>query len=558
MHNLFKIFVALVIFTTPCISQHKIENTFIFPIEITPKVSGSFAELRSNHFHSGIDIGTSGKTGYPIKAMESGVVSRIKVSPVGYGNAIYIKHNNGYTTVYGHLEKYSSKIDTIITRAQYKKQSFSIDYFPDSAITIKQGEIIGFSGNSGSSGGPHLHYEIRDTETEEPLNPFLFQNIIKDDVRPQIQGIRIYPMNDSSRVNGKPTPATYSVVFYDGQFHLKGNPNINVKGKVGIAIKMMDYMTDSWKKCGVYQLDMYKNNEPIYGWNLFRFSFYESRYINSHIDYAYRYQTGNRYQKCFREPNNHLSIYKNVIDEGVITVSNKDEIKLIAQDAAENKSELSFTLYEDTSEYPVAKNTSNIPTVRYDEEYNFSTQNLTCYIPKGALYKNNEILISKNNNIYKIGSADIPLQKAININITSNELNEHSCLATLNSNNKTSYAGGSVKNNTISISTKSFGKYIITEDTIPPTISLTNVPANRNYSGTKIILAKIGDNYSGIKQIQGYIDNKWVLFEYDPKQRLIWCHLNKAPISNNTNHELKLTLTDNCNNETTKSYHFSY
>ncbi len=565
MHNLLKIIFVLTFFTSPCLSQHLIDTSFIFPIDVDPKVSGSFAELRSNHFHSGIDIGTNGQTGFPVKAMQSGTVSRIKVSPVGYGNAIYIKHNNGYTTVYAHLDKYSSKIDEIITKQQYLKQTFGIDYFPDTTIQITKGEVIGYSGNSGSSGGPHLHYEIRDTETEEPLNPFLFQNKIKDDVRPQIQGIRIYPMNDSSRVNGKITPTSYTVVFYDGKFHIKGNPTIRVKGKVGVAIKMIDYMTGSWKKCGVYQLDMYKNNTPIYGWNLFRFSFYESRYINSHIDYAYRYHTGNRYQKCFRDPNNQLSIYKNVVDEGIITVSGKDDIKVVAQDAAGNTSELNFSLTEDINNYTYEVTTTKAPLIDYDQDYIFSENGIECTIPKGALYKNNPILIEKanyqsqeGNDVYTIGSADIPLQKAISFTIQNNQLSETSCLAKINTNKTLSFAGGIIDGNKISLSTKSFGDYTITIDTIAPQVNFVNIPSNKNYSTKKVLSVKINDNFSGIKSFNGFIDDEWCLFQYDPKRKLIWCRLNMAPIAKNQTHQLRLEVLDNCNNQTTKTYGFTY
>jgi len=550
-------------------SQKKIDNTFLFPIDIKPSVSGSFAELRSNHFHSGIDLSTNGKTGIPIKSMESGTISRIKVSPVGYGNAIYIKHPNGYTTVYGHLKSYSKKVEEIITKAQYEKQSFAIDYFPKEEIQIKKGEVIGFSGNSGSSGGPHLHYEIRDTESEEPLNPFMFQDIIKDDIRPHIEAIRLYPLNKDSRINGSTNPINFVAVFYDGKFHLKGNPTIKVKGDIGVAIKMLDYMSGSWKKCGVYKLDLYKNDTPIYGWELFRFSFYESRYLNSHIDYSYKKKTGRRYEKCFRDQNNKLSIYSNTVNDGIINCTGKDHLKFIAKDAAGNKSELGFNIIADTKSYPIVEpnKISNQHKVNCKEDFKLEEENFSCHIPKNSLYKNEAIIIrelkqksKENNPIFEIGDSSIPLHTAIELNFNCPHSTNHEqlCIASVSPKGNLYYAGGNFNDGKLSLKTRSFGKYTLSKDTVPPSISLRNIPANHNYSTKGIIYFRISDSYSGIKSYNGFIDGKWCLFEYDAKSKLIWCKLDKTPVVKGVKHSLELIVEDNCNNTAKKEYSFVY
>jgi hypothetical protein len=543
-------------------SQNPASNDFLFPIETSPVVSGSFAELRTNHFHSGMDISTNGKTGLPILCMAEGIVSRIKISPIGYGNAIYIKHHNGYTTVYGHLSRLSDKIDTIIAHEQYKKQSFAIDYFPKNKITIKKGEVIGYSGNSGSSGGPHLHYEIRDSKTENPLNPFFFQSLIKDDVRPQIKSIRLYPLTSSSLINGLNKPQSFSVVFYDGKFHLKGNPKIITQGSIGIGIEMFDYMSGSWRKCGVYKLQMKVNNHPHYGWEMNRFSFYESRYINSHIDYSYKQTHGKRYQRCFRLPNNQLSIYNINKNNGYILIDKDKNIQLIAEDVQGNTSVLNFTIFKNQNSAKLTQAPPKTPPslLPYNREHNISTSGLSCHIPKGAFYEDTHLEIkniSSGNkySIFQVGNKNIPLHKYITLSfkVPDNliKYNQKLCLATITNNNKISYAGGLTHEDSIKLKTRTLGDYTFGIDSINPEIKPININPGSVYSKNSILKFKINDNFSGIKAYNGYINNTWVLFQYDAKNRSLNCLVSKIPKNIYGSCQLELIVSDNCGNSST-------
>ncbi len=565
MKSTFLISIIFLTTTLVCFSQSFDNKDFIFPLNTETSISGSFAELRSNHFHSGIDLSTNGKIGVPVHCMADGVVSRIKVSPVGYGNALYIKHNNGYTTVYGHLNSYADKIDSIITREQYNIESFSIDFFLTEPIYVKQGEVIGYSGNSGSSGGPHLHYEIRDTKTEEPLNPIFFQSKIKDDVRPKLLTIRIYPLDSNSTINGNNSAKNYPIVFYDGKYHLKGNPNITAFGKIGIGIEMLDYFSGSWKKCGVYSLTMRVNDTPTYSWSLDRFSFYESRYINSHIDYAYKTLYGKRFQRCFRLPNNQLSIYKNVINEGVIMMDSNKNVQILAYDAANNLSELNFNLHKGLApNITLAPEEKNMNLLKYDIDNNINEKSINCYIPKGTFYENTDFRINEEINndkqIFHVGNKTIPLQKNITLNIqVPDSLIKYSknlCLAEIRDNNKYSYAGGTTEGSTLTMNTRSTGKYTFYVDSIKPSIKSVNYFNNRTHSRSSKLIFKISDDFSGIKTFNGYFNDQWTLFEYDAKTNTLSCPLNKTPKESTGKINIKITIEDYCNNITTYNGNF--
>ena len=190
-------------------AQNEEKINFRSPLDIPLYLSGNFSELRSNHFHTGIDIKTQSVEGKAVYAVEDGYVARIKISTSGYGKAIYIRHPNGYTSVYGHLQKGNPEIEKYIQINQYKKETYTIELFPGKdELLVKKGDMIARSGNSGSSGGPHLHFEIRETRSEEPVNPLLYGFNITDNIRPIIKGIRIYPLSKNSYVNPYPGSAS--------------------------------------------------------------------------------------------------------------------------------------------------------------------------------------------------------------------------------------------------------------------------------------------------------------------------------------------------------------
>ncbi|MBI2281845.1 MAG: M23 family metallopeptidase [Bacteroidetes bacterium] len=262
------------------------KDYFRSPLDIPLILSGNFGELRNNHFHSGLDIKTQGVEGLKVYAIADGFVSRVKISPIGYGKIIYITHPNGYTSAYAHLQQFKGELAKEIKRYQYANETFEMDYYPpDTLLKVKKGDIIALSGNSGSSGGPHLHFEIRETVSEYAVNPLLFGFDIKDDVKPVIKSIILFPLNDTSFVNDKKVSQEFTVTGTNGNYQLLTKLPINVYGQIGVGINTFDQQSGASNQNGVYEVMLFEDNNLICKTELSSFSFDHTRALNSMIDY---------------------------------------------------------------------------------------------------------------------------------------------------------------------------------------------------------------------------------------------------------------------------------
>ena len=333
--------VSLLLFISTCNAQSNYpQNYFNSPLDINLILSGSFAELRNNHFHSGLDIKTQGKEGLKTYASASGYISRIKISRYGYGKALYIKHPNGYTTVYAHLKKFSPTIEAYVKKKQYKRQTFEIELFPPlGALKVSEKQLIAFTGNTGGSGGPHLHFEIRDNQ-ERPLNPLMFGFNVKDTTPPDIYELFGYPISKNSHINGKTRRIKIKVKKQkDGTYK---SERINAFGEIGFGIISIDKLDLASNKNGVNNIQTLYNGKKSLYVNFNRFSFDETKHLNRYIDYDFFFSNKKRIQKLFIEKNNPLSILKSYSNNGVLKIEN-DSIstyKVIVSDFKGNKSEL--------------------------------------------------------------------------------------------------------------------------------------------------------------------------------------------------------------------------
>ena len=418
-----KLLLAILLAPLFLFSQDYPQETFQSPLGIPLDLSGSFGELRSNHFHSGLDFKTSGKEGLPVYAAADGYISRIKISTFGYGKAIYITHPNGYTSVYGHLQKANGAIQDYIRKRHYQERSYEIEmYLYPTELPVKKGDIIAYSGNTGGSGGPHLHFEFRDTKSEQIINPmhFGFKKIIKDERKPVIQGVVAYPI-DSTIVNNSQKPINISFSKQADGSYL--SVKVKTNGKVAFGINAYDFCTNGYNKNGLYKVKAYLNGVLQYQYGFDSFAFDESRYINNFIDYERFHEMGQRVQKLFQLNEYPLSVVSGNKKDGIIKVqpNTNYNYKVELYDFHGNKVDLVIPIEFALQETKIAKTVQKTPYyIKAKTESIFEKNNVSVYVPENAFYNNFYMNFDVSNDIVTLHDDSVPVHK--NITLTFNDV----------------------------------------------------------------------------------------------------------------------------------------
>lgn len=531
---------------------------FAPPVKGVLRLSGTFGELRSNHFHSGIDI--KGGIGVPLYSVADGYISRIKIEGGGYGNALYITHPNGYTSVYGHMNEFIPEIETFVKSQQYANEQFDLDIELNSEqFPLKKGDKVGEMGTTGYSFGPHLHFEMRNTQTGAPINPLLFGYQVADDQRPRMHQLKVYALNEQLETQAS---EIYSLVSKHGGYGVRGDTILVDTDQAGFGLKVYDHMTGVSNWNGIYQLDVKLEDSLIYQFEMETFSFNESRYLNAHLDYAEQVTNKAYFNRCYRLPGNRLSIYNNPQEEGVIRLSAKraKKVEMIASDVAGNKSYFVFWVKQKTEVSETAEGPPYNYFLPYNQESVIDNGSIRVYIPRGALYENcylqYQLVTDRSDNVYssvhKLHNAIFPIHQyydlAIRPVVLPESLRDKAFIA-LCGNNIVNY-GGEWENGMLKTQVRTFGDFCIMVDETPPTI----IPANfkSNLRGVSRIDFTIRDNFatSGKAkdlQFRATIDGRWVLMKYDAKNDRISHYFDEALESGQ--HEFRLSLTDAMGNE---------
>lgn len=515
-------------------------------------VSGSFAELRSNHFHSGIDFRTEGGEGKPVLASADGYVSRIRIGSYGFGKALYIAHPNGYTTVYGHLKFFNSHIQTYAVNQQYRSESFDQElYLGATVLLVKKGDTIAWSGNTGGSGGPHLHFEIRKSSNDQIINPLLFGLKVKDSIDPFIKSMLLVRINDS----------LYNQYGYFPERISRQAPSLKKTkelihvptGKYGLALSDVDYFVDFASRLGINYAELYVNNELIFTHKIEHFLFDETKYINSHLDFAFYREKGVRYARMFQTEGNKLRFYGGKQD-GTFNIAENDTvtIKAIIKDFAGHSDVLEFKITGTanlTLPYKSISESDKMWKVNANQNNAFSAEGFkisataghfmddasirykTGVGPKGALSALHAI---HGERIPLYRSAAIAIKPTIQIANPKQYVIVYKDLIT----GGTAVENGDYNNGWISTTVKNLGSYYVMADSVAPVITPHNWGRNLRF--------RIADNLSGIESYRLTIDGQWVLMEYDYKTGNLFGPIPKSHGSGK--HILNLIVTDKTGN----------
>ena len=523
------------------------EIDFHSPIDAPFDLSGTFGEFRSR-FHTGIDFKSRGVQGQKIFSIEDGFVSRIEVNNYGYGKVLYIDHPNGYTSVYAHLRNFSPELNKYIKSELYKSQTNSIKKFPKkNELTVNKGSVIGYSGNTGRSFGPHLHFEVRETKNQNALNPLVFNYKYIDKERPIIRGL--YIINEDKSLVRK-LPARKKISKLNDSTYISDLVEYN--GKIGVGLDIYDIQYKNlYNQNGIYKIELFIDSILSYSYKMDKIKFSENHYKKIMYDYLSLVEKNKKVLKIYTPRNSNLSFLKNNSFNGIINSDTyKDNsVTIKISDWNNNSSYIKFRLKSVTTK-PEELSYKGIEVLR-NQDYTLNKNSSIIEIDKNTFYDDLLLNISYNSDTLDLGKEKNPFRSSLRVKLP------HKIIDTMQLrqsfvgkiiNDRVSYLSSKKNNSYIYANTSSLGRYIISRDTLEPEIKPINFKNNANIKGKRSLRLRLKDELSGIKKYSSYINGIWALFEYEPKSNLIFHNLSDGIINNGEN-ELIIKYEDGVGNK---------
>ncbi len=543
------------------------KDYFIYPVEARISLAANFGELRPNHYHMGLDCRTNQVVNRPVKAAASGYIARVTVEPFGYGQAIYINHPNGLTTVYGHLNRFFSALEKYVTEKQYSQEKWNVDLtIPPGLFPVKQGQFIAYSGSTGGSMGPHYHFEIRDTKTGKVLNELLFGVPIPDDVPPSIERLYMY---DRTKSTYSQTPQHLPIKKSGNSYRTFENIIPVHSDKISFGISANDKQSHSNNPNGIYEAIIYLDNLPLSAFQIDSISYDETRYVNAHIDYKTRASGGPYIEHLSRLPGYPQGVYKDINGDGVIELKDNDihQVKIIVKDANGNTSVLQFKIEKGTVDDDSDFRNPGKQAIEFQpNQVNvFENQDIQLYLPAPTLY--DSLLFSHSENtdnspdsysdVHAVLSGLVPAEDYFTIRLKAGkpvpENLKDKMLIQQSWEGKNEVIKATHKGDWYSAKFNAFGNFELISDDIPPVISV-DFHEGANISRYHTIVVTPKDNNDEIKNFRAELDGKWLMFSNDKGRKYIYHFDEKCPRGK---HELKISVQDEAGNTTQKIYHFT-
>jgi hypothetical protein len=532
-------------------------DPYHIPVDIPVFLSGTFGELRGSHFHAGIDIKTQGREGIPIRAVKQGYVARIRVATSGYGKAVYVAHPDGKTSVYAHLRNFSPKITALVRQKQYEKESFPVELFLDpETLPIDAKEVIAYSGNTGGSFGPHLHFELRETDTQMPINPLLGFYEITDTTRPVIHTLMGYPTDTTAVINGTKKPLQIPFKKLNDSIYLA--EKIQAIGKIGFGIGIYDRLDNTYNKNGAYSIEAFANGTKVHEIKFEKFRFSDSEHIHALIDYPRYSKTRSKVQKLYRDAGNKLPFFE-AVESGILDIeADKDYAYRIRAADANGNTRFVFVPIEGKEQevFIDADVASPGKTIYTDRDYLFRFENAEVYLPKKCLYDTQRLDIRFEQDSIHVEKEHIPVRKPIQIRLKAPDSIKGHYLGIRNAKDEIEFVSAQQKNGFFEAGVKQTGVFAIAQDTIAPTVAPLRKYNNQWLSNYRTLRFKITDGQTGVKSYSATINGKWALFEYEPKKNEITFWFDDYFLLEGTKHLLEINVMDQVGNRTSHKLTF--